>query len=247
MKKFKAIFAAGILLFVIFSWAVWIVFSLYTQNLELSNQVSVTKASLNQLISENEKLKNKISDLNISLKEKNNETNNLLSALVTEYSKTLNRTVYHLTLIWEDKNKDIWVKNYKLNGALFHLEHIMGLLKHAYRLVLPYKNNSQFFESLNRIMCNGTLGDIISALQLVYGHIYAFNVPLGSHPIDVNLLVWTKSHISKIVEIVSKVRINGLPPDQQITQDEFMGLLKHFENLKEVVQNYLSKPGTVIS
>jgi hypothetical protein len=46
---------------------------------------------------------------------------------------------------------------------------------------------------------------------------------------------------------VSKVRINGLPPDQQITQDEFMGLLEHFENLKEVVQNYLSKPGTVIS
>jgi|Deesub1362A_J573_1020465.scaffolds.fasta_scaffold00931_16 cell division protein FtsB len=247
MKRFKTIFALSILLFIIFSMTTWTAFSLYIQNLELSNQVSVTKASLNLIISENEKFKKTISELNISLKEKTNETNNLLSALVAEYSKTLNKTVYHLTLIWEDKNKDIWVKNYKLNGGLFHLEHIMGLLKHAYWLVLPYKNNSKFFESLSKIMCNNTLGDIISALQLVYGHIYAFNVPLGSHPIDVNLLVWTKSHISKIVEIVSKVRINGLPPDQQITQDEFMGLLEHFENLKEVVQNYLSKPGTVIS
>lgn len=233
MKKFKAIFASGILLFIIFSITAWMMFSLYTQNLELSNQVSVTKASLNQLISENEKLKN--------------ETNNLLSTLIAEYSKTLNKTVYHLTLIWEDKNKDIWVRNYKLNGALFHLEHIMELLKHAYRLVLPYKNNSQFLEALSKIMCNNTLGNIISALQLVYGHIYAFNVRLGSHQIDVNLLVWTKSYISKIVEIVSKVRINGLPPNQQITQDEFTELLSYFGDLKEVIQNYLSKPGTSIS
>jgi len=247
MKKFKIIFATSILLFIIISGTVWLVFSLYAYNLKLTNQISIIEASLTQLILENEKLKNKVSELNTSMEEKNNATNNLLSTLVIDYSKTLNKTVYHLTVIWQDKDKDIWVRNYKLNGALFHLEHIMELLKHAYRLVLPYKNNSQFLESLSKIMCNNTLGDIISALQLVYGHTYAFNVSLGSHQIDVDLLVWTKSYISKIVEIVSKVRINGMPPIQQITQEEFIELLTHFENLKEVVQTYLSKPGTDIS
>jgi len=177
-----------------------------------------------------------------------NETNNLMSTVVIEYTNTLNKIDYHLTAMWEDKDRYIWVRNYKVNGALYHLEHVMWLIKHAYWLVKPYSNESEFFQLLSGIMCNNTFGDIISALQLVYGHIYAFNVSLGTHEIDVYLLKsGCETYIPKIYKILSKIEINGLAPRDQLTNEDYNNLQKYFQNLNNIVSDYLQKPGTDIS
>ncbi|NIP66519.1 hypothetical protein GWN63_00125 [Candidatus Bathyarchaeota archaeon] len=95
-------------------------------------------------------------------------------------------------------------------------------------------------------MCNSSLGDTIRAFQLVYGHIYAFNIPLGVHEIDTDLLIYSSSLFQKISKILSEVRPNGLPPQDQIGEEELDDLRRSFNKLNEVVSNYLSKPGTLI-
>jgi len=228
---------------------------LRTQIIKLNmtiEEYATRMTELDATIEENAKLNKQIADLNATLKEiaemAENETNNLMSTVVIEYTNTLNKIDYHLTAMWEDKDRYIWVRNYKVNGALYHLEHVMWLIKHAYWLVKPYSNESEFFQLLSGIMCNNTFGDIISALQLVYGHIYAFNVSLGTHEIDVYLLKsGCETYIPKIYKILSKIEINGLAPRDQLTNEDYNNLQRYFQNLNNIVSEYLQKPGTDIS
>jgi len=224
--------------------------SLKTKIIELNMTIKECKEQ-SRLI---EELNAQIESLNVTIKEMTesaemaeNETNNLMSMVVLGYVSALNQVSYHLTAIWEDKDKDIWVRNYKVNGALYHLEHIMWLIKHAYWLVKLYSNCSEFFQLLSGIICNNTFGDIISALQLVYGHIYAFNISLGTHQIDVDLLAGCANYIPKICKILSKVEINGIPPRNQISDQDYHNLQLYFQELNRIVSEYLQKPGTDIS
>ncbi len=120
------------------------------------------------------------------------------------------------------------------------------MLKYAYKLVNPYRNHSPLINLLTNIMCNNSFGDVISALQLVYGHIYAFNVTLGTHKIDNDLLIYTKFRLGKIVEFLSVVENNGAPLNMQVTEENYLELSKQFIYLKKTVEEYLSKPGTEI-
>ena len=267
-NKFTLLLCASIIVLV--GGFIGTAYSLYSYNLYLAKELAASRDKLTWLNSEiedlrtqiielnvtvgeeNAKLNKQIADLNATLKEiaemAENETNNFMSTVVIEYTNTLNRISYHLTAMWEDKDRYIWVRNYKVNGALYHLEHVMWLIKHAYWLVKPYSNESEFFQLLSGIMCNNTFGDIISALQLVYGHIYAFNVSLGTHEIDVYLLKGgCETYIPKIYKILSKIEINGLAPRDQLTNEDYNNLQRYFQNLNNIVSEYLQKPGTDIS
>jgi len=253
MNKHKAIFLTILLILVIIG-NIWIVSSLYSYSFDLAEKLSAEKEKTTNLSSEIGELETKNSELNITIKElttqiknKEIEINNLFSIVAIQYAYTLNKTSYHLTMVWYDKNKDIFVRNYKINGALFHLEQIMHLVEHAYWLVKPYSNSSEFFKLLSEIICNSTFGDMVSALQLVYGHIYAFKVPLGSHKIDTDLLQYSKAYISRIAEILAKIKTNGTAPQEQLTQKEYLDLQQCFKDLNNVVKEYLSKPGAMIS
>ena len=266
-NKFTLLLCASI---IVLGGFIGTAYSLYSHNLYLAKELSASRDKLSRLNSEIEDLRTQIIELNVTVGEENvklneqiadlnatlkeiaemaeNETNNFMSTVVIEYTSTLNRISYHLTAMWEDKDRYIWVRNYKVNGALYHLEHVMWLIKHAYWLVKPYSNESEFFQLLSGIMCNNTFGDIISALQLVYGHIYAFNVSLGTHEIDVYLLKsGCETYIPKIYKILSKIEINGLAPRDQLTNEDYNNLQKYFQNLNNIVSEYLQKPGTDIS
>lgn len=235
-----------------------VVFPLYFQNSYLTFQNSYLTKELSaaenktaQLSSEIESLRSEIEKLNSTVQELNKEAENQTSifmcTLVVEYANTLNQISYHLTAIWEDSDKEIQVSNYKINGALYHLEYIIWLIKHAYWLVKPYSNDSELFQLLTGIICNNTFGDVIMALQRVYGHIYAYDHPLGTHQIDVDLLAGCANYIPKIYKILSKVELDELPPYQQISDEDYYYLQTYFQGLNRIVKEYLQKPGTEIS
>ncbi len=235
----------AVLVFVIVGLAISNTF-VYLSHEALSQKLGKRDVQYQKLLDQHNELLLQFEKQSRDYRRRVNETNKVFSAIVIEYNNALRSLHDHLSAIWDDKHKKVQIYNYRIEGKLFHLQESIRLLKHAYRLVKPYAENHTFFNVLSTIMCNSSLGDTIRAFQLVYGHIYAFNIPLGVHEIDTDLLIYSSSLFQKISKILSEVRPNGLPPQDQIGEEELDDLRRSFNKLNEVVSNYLSKPGTLI-
>ena len=176
----------------------------------------------------------------------NNSINVLLALAVTEYGNSVKNISYHLDIIWEDKDKQVWIHNYKVPGPLFHLGETVRLMKHAYEIAVLYASQDQFFEFLTRIACNSYFGEITRAFNLVYGHIYAFGAKLGEHEIDNTLIVYSQYFFEQIALTLNKVKADGTHPKDQLSDTDIKNLNSLYDQLNSTVTTYLKKPGSEI-